>query len=270
MLSLQNFQESWRIIALSNENGIRIEFIDDNGNLKDKDTFTKEMANIYDQVKEEIENECEHSHRMPQFIDLFCSEIDMLDPDTILNRYQFIERKLYLDTEIVEDTGRHFLERIQFWNSEDEFNETPIEERIPIQIYIDSPGGLISTSFQIIDMIQKSETPVITVATGTAYSGAFFILTAGHKRYAFPNATFLFHEGSGGTLGDAHKVLQQSKFYESLLRQIKNHVLKTTKIPASLYEKHEKDDWYFNAKKALKLGVIDEISTDVNGGITNE
>lgn len=255
---------------MSNEEGIRIDFVDDNGNLKDEETFLKEMKEVYGQVSKEINNcGCKHNSSV-NFMDLFCSEIDLLDPGAVLDRYQFIERKLYLDAEITEEIGHFFLERIQFWNAEDEFNETPIEERIPIQIYIDSPGGLITTSFQIIDMIQKSKTPVVTIATGTAYSGAFFILTAGHVRYAFPNATFLFHEGSGGTLGDAHKVLQQSKFYESLLRQIKTHVLSTTKIPVSLYEKHEKDDWYFNAKKALKLGVIDEISDSVNGGISYE
>lgn len=75
------------------------------------------------------------------------------DPQNVLNKYQFIERKLYLDTEITEEVGRYFLERIQFWNAEDSFDKRPIEERIPIQIYIDSPGGLITTSFQIIDAI---------------------------------------------------------------------------------------------------------------------
>lgn len=249
----------------SNENVIKIDFFNEDGTLKDKSTFEKEMSALYD----EVNNEAHHLRNEDTLMGLLAPDGEF-DPTNIIEKYQFLERKLYLDTEITEETGRHFLERIQFWNSEDEYDSRAIEDRIPIQIYIDSPGGLITTSFQIIDAIKNSKTPVVTVVTGTAYSGAFFILTAGHRRYAFPNATFLFHEGSGGTLGDAHKVLQQSKFYESLLKQIKNHVLETTNIPRSLYEEHEKDDWYFNAKKAVKLGVIDGISSDVNGGIYNE
>lgn len=249
------------------ENVMKIDIYNEDGSLKSKEAFTEEMAKLYDKINEETTTSTISAS--PCFMELLAPDGEF-DPTNVIDKYQLLERKLYLDTEITEEIGRHFLERIQFWNSEDEFDDKPIEERIPIQIYIDSPGGLITTTFQIIDAIQGSKTPVITVATGTAYSGAFFILTAGHYRQAFPNATFLFHEGSGGALGDAHKVLQQSKFYESLLKQIKNHVIKTTKITNSLYEKHEKDDWYFNAEKALKIGAIDKISNDVNGGIFDE
>lgn len=244
---------------------VKIDVFDENGNLKDKETFLNELGQVYEQLSEDVKDNKE----VCNFIDMFIPDAEF-EPQNVLDKYQFIERKLYLDTEITEEVGRHILERIQFWNAEDDFNKEEMDRRIPIQIYIDSPGGLITTAFQIIDAIQQSRTPVITVATGTAYSAAFFILTAGHERQAFPNATFLFHQGSGGTIGDAHKVLQQSKFYESLLKQIKNHVLKTTKISPELYEKHETDDWYFNTEKALKLGAIDRISTDVNGGIYDD
>ena len=244
---------------------MKIDIYDENGNLKDKETFVNELGQIYEQLSENAKTCVEEPH----FIDLFAPDMEF-DPQNVLEKYQFVERKLYLDTEITEDMSRYFLERIQFWNAEDEFDGAEIDKRIPIQIYINSPGGILTAAFQIIDAIQNSKTPVITIATGTAYSAAFFILTAGHFRYAFPNATFLFHQGSGGTIGDAHKVLQQSKFYESLLKQIKNHVLNTTQISPEQYEKHETDDWYFNTEKALKLGAIDKISTDVNGGIYDE
>lgn len=249
-----------------NEKVIKIDFYNEDGSLKDKEVFLSELNNIYDEIKEE--KNCEENCP-PRFIEMLIPDAEF-DPENVIDKYQFIERKLYLDTEITEEVGRYVLERIQFWNAEDEYDNQEVEKRIPIQIYIDSPGGMITSAFQVIDAIQNSKTPVITIATGTAYSAAFFILTAGHERQAFPNATFLFHQGSGGTIGDAHKVLQQSKFYESLLKQIKNHVLKTTNISKELYEKHETDDWYFNAEKALKLGAIDRISTDVNGGLYNE
>lgn len=246
------------------ENAIKIGFFDDNGKIKPKEEFLKELSSVYDEISQI------NPHGDIQFMDLFTSPENDFDPENVIHKYQFVERKLYLDNEIIEATGRQFLERIQFWNAEDEFNDTPIEERIPIQIYIDSPGGLLTTSLEIVDAIHNSKTPVYTIVTGTAYSGAFFITIAGHKRLAFKNSTFLFHEGSGGALGDAHKVLQQADFYKDLLKQIKNHVLKSTKITSELYEKHKTDDWYFGAKQAKKLGVIDEICKDINGGIYNE
>lgn len=241
---------------------ISVGFYDDNGNIKPKEQFLKELETVYDNISD--------SSNGPQFMDIFTNPEEDFCPANVLEKYQFIERKLYLDAEIVETTGKKFLERIQFWNAEDEFNDTPVDKRIPIQIYIDSPGGLVTTSLEIIDAIHNSKTPVYTIVTGTAYSGAFFITIAGHKRMAFKNSTFLFHEGSGGALGDAHKVLQQSAFYKDLLKQLRKHVIKSTKITNEMYTQHEKDDWYFDAKKALKFGVIDEICTDVNGGIYNE
>lgn len=252
---------------MSERKEIQLDFTDKNGELLPHDEFIEQMEELYKELSGGKKN-CDNA----QFIDLFVGNPEeAFDPTNVLDKYKFIERKLYLDTEINEETGKAILERIQFWNSEDAFNGTPDELKIPIQLYIDSPGGLLTTSLEIIDAIKASKTPVWTIVTGTAYSGGFFIAIAGHRRMAFKNATFLFHEGSGGTLGDAHKVLQQSDFYKNvLLKSIKNHVISSTKIRADLYEEHKKDDWYFDSKRALKLGVIDEICKDVNGGIYDE
>lgn len=245
-----------------NEQPIKIELYDDKGQLKSQEEFLKEMEGLYETLNEQ---------NNVQFLDLFANPEELIIPEDILSKYQFIERKLYLNTEISPIISQPIFERIQFWNAEDEFNNTPIEERIPIQLYIDTPGGDLTTSLFLIDAIKSSKTPIYSIVTGTAYSGGFFIAIAAKKRMAFPNSTFLFHEGCTAISGDAHKASQQADFYKKYqLKQIKAHVLKSTKIPKNLYNEHEKDDWFFGAQKALELGVIDEICTDVNGGIYNE
>lgn len=244
---------------------VSISIYDKNGKLKPKDEFMKELEEAYTSLSEAEDEE------LPQFFDLFASPENQFDPDSILCQYQFIERKLYLDQEIMPDIGREILERIQFWNAEDEFNKTPVDERIPIQIYIDCPGGCLTTSLLILDAVKMSKTPVYTIVTGKAYSGGFFIAIAADKKMAYPNATFLFHEGSAIMEGDAHKISQQAEFYKKYqLRQLKNHVISSTGITKTIYGEHAKDDWYFGAQKALELKVIDEICNDVNGGIYDD
>lgn len=245
-----------------------IQIYDEDGKLKPKEDFLKEIAGIYDKVEEVTGGKSEDEIT---FMDIFAAPETDFDVNMVLSKFQFCDRKLWLDKEIIGETGKYFIERIQFWNAEDNFNGTPVEERIPIQIYIDSPGGDLTTTMAIVDAIHASKTPVYTIVTGTAYSGGFFICIAGHKRFGFKHSTYLFHEGSGAFAGDAHKLCQQSDFYKNiLLRQLKDHVLDSTNINESTYDKHYKDDWYFDAKKAKRFGVIQEICDDVNGGIYNE
>ena len=67
-----------------------------------------------------------------------------------------------------------------------------------------------------------------------------------------------------GFMGDAHKLNQTVQFYKNtLLRKTRKIILDNSKISEEAYEEHIKDDWYFDANEAAKLGVID----DINGGI---
>lgn len=240
---------------------IHLNFFNENGELKPYDEFSAELKEIYKELEKSTGS---------AFVRFLSGPSNEFDPSSVLEKFQFLDRKLYLDSEITEETGKLFLEQIQLWNAEDDYNGLPAESRSPIQIYINSPGGELTSTLQIIDAIQCSVTPIHTIVTGSAYSGGFFISIAGHKRYAFPHASFMFHEGSNLTYGDAHKVIQQTEFYETLLKQLKTLVLKCTNITSALYEEHKKDDWFLTAKKAQKYGVIDAICQNINGGIEDE
>lgn len=179
--------------------------------------------------------------------------------DDVMATATFMNREILVIDEITDELGDVVDSYIRFWNIVDNERNTPIEERTPIKIYIDSPGGSLTATFEMINSIELSKTPVYTITTGTAYSGGFFLAIAGHKRFAYPLASFLYHEGSVSNGGDAGKFRNFSKFYEVQLKQLEKVVLNKTKITEEEYERHIKDDWWMTADEALSYGVIDEI-----------
>lgn len=186
---------------------------------------------------------------------------DVKDFNKILEIADTINRTIIIE-EIDEESGVVAESLIRFWNRYDEENEVPIEERQPIKIYIDSPGGYLTSTFTIIDAIRLSKTPVWTINIGCAYSGGFFIFIAGHKRIAYPTSSFLYHEGNGSVSGDANKFQNQADFYKEQRKKLKEITLKYTKITEELYNEHIKDDWWLFADEALELGIADEIATE--------
>ena len=178
--------------------------------------------------------------------------VDIVDLSNALNRGLHLGD---IDNSIADSMDAY----IRFFNRLDDEEKIPIEEREPIKIYIDSGGGDLMGTLTIIDAIKNSKTPVWTINIGQAYSGGFFIFMTGHKRLSYKNASFLFHEGSTGTHGDANKFNNWADFYKKVLKKLKELVLEHTKITEEEYEKHVKDDWWLFADEAIKYGICDEI-----------
>ena len=174
-----------------------------------------------------------------------------------------VKDRMIIIEDIDEDTGITADNFIRFWNHYDNENNIPIEERQPIKIALNSPGGYLTSTFTIIDSIRLSKTPVWTINLGCAYSGGFFIFISGHKRIAYPNSSFLYHEGSGGASGDANKFQNQADFYKRQRERIKNIVLEYTNVTEEWYNEHVKDDVWLFADEAIKLGIADEIATEL-------
>lgn len=182
--------------------------------------------------------------------------------NSVLEVASMLSRDIYIN-DVNSDLADIVDSIIRFWNRTDEQNDTPIEKRIPIKLYINSYGGELVAAYAIINAIELSKTPVWTIVTGAAYSAGFFIYIAGHKRFAYPLASFLFHEGSTGSgVSDAHKFRNQADFYNKQLQQLKKHTLKYTNLTEEDYAKIQKDDYWLTADEAKGKGVVDYILTE--------
>lgn len=182
--------------------------------------------------------------------------------DQLVDHYQSFNDRNILIGEIGYEIAVAVDSIIRFWNKVDEEAGLAIEERKPIKIYLHSPGGFLTSTFTMIDAIKMSKTPVYTIAMGETYSGGFFTFLAGHKKFAYPHASFLYHEGATANGGDANKFRNFAKFYEVQLEQLRQVVLNNSSISEEEYEKHIKDDWWLTAEEAVKYGIADEILTE--------
>ena len=203
------------------------------------------MINIKDLIKELDENK----------------EKELKTFDQLVEYYQAYNDRNLVIADIGPDLAIAVDSIIRFWNKVDE--NIPVEERQPIKLYIHSPGGYLTSAFAIIDTVKLSKTPVHTIAIGDVYSGGFFIFLAGDKKYTYPHASFLYHEGATANGGDANKFRNFAKFYEVQLEQLRQIVLKNSSITEEEYEKHIKDDWWLSAEEAVQYGIADEILTEL-------
>ena len=213
----------------------------------------------------EVLNESGFSLKKNPIVQSYESIINKVEPTNIadfLENNQFYNRAILVE-EIVEGVGGAVDTLIRIHNQYDDMNQIPVEERKPIKIYINSPGGYVSETLTAIDAIKLSKTPVHTINIGKAYSGGFFIFITGHKRFSYPNASFLFHEGNAAMEGDAHKFHNYADFYKKELNQLKQITLEHTKFGADYYNEHSKDDLWLQAHEALELGIVDEIATEL-------
>lgn len=234
-----------------------VSILDDNGNIKSKEDFIKDVEKLYDTAAEEIASE--QSHDSDDVLDFLMSKDGQVDEAAVLDSYDFYSRAIFLSTEITPELGTGIIRKIRFWNQIDKINNIEPENREPIKIYIDTPGGDVQAVFSIVSAIELSKTPIHTITYGCAYSGGLFIGISGHKRYGFANSSYLFHEGMTIDGGDAHKFLQHVDFYKTQLKKIKDITTTKTKITSEEYDARHKDDWFFLPSEALHYGIIDEI-----------
>ena len=172
-----------------------------------------------------------------------------------------IDRTMMLN-EIDEVSSEAVAHLIRFWNCVDEGIDP--KDRQPIKLLIDSVGGSLTGGLMIADAIRLSKTPVYTVNMGAAYSAALLVFIVGHRRYAYPSSSFLFHEGSTATAGyvDAGKFRNYAEFYDQLILKMKRYFLEYTDITEEMYKDKYKDDWWFFAEEAIDLGFCDEIAEE--------
>lgn len=171
------------------------------------------------------------------------------------------ERVFWVDDQIDEGL-LDLVKMIVRCNHEDKGKS--VEERVPIKVYIDSPGGDVCALWTTIKAIEISKTPVYTINYCTAYSAAADLLAAGHKRFAFPGTNIMVHSGSCMYAGTVEQADNMKKYFDNLGKKVTDYFLAHTKVEPRIYKKKAPYDWYLDEDEALKYGIIDTVITDID------
>lgn len=189
---------------------------------------------------------------VPQSIE----NMQLPNPDLLTYYQDEQDRVLWVEGEI--DDGIFELSKLILrYNKEDK--DIPVEQRKPIKIFINSPGGDLDSTLSFIGLMEISKTPIWTIDACWAFSAAGLILMAGHKRFALPNTEALIHSGSGQLGGTFDQTTEQMKNYKILVDKMREFILSKTKIDNKLFKKMSAKDWYIYTDEMLELGIVDSI-----------
>jgi len=186
--------------------------------------------------------------------------LQLPDPG-LLDYYQLAEKRIfYIDYEIdmaILEVQRNII----LINIADK--DIPVEERIPIKILIDCPGGLLSETMSVASAMVQSKTPIITINMADAYSGGAILLMAGHKRYAMPYSKAMLHTGSGGTSGTFEQTEEQQKMYKRQVEDMGKFILARTGMDEKVFKRNKTKDWYMSTEDQIKYGLVHEIADNI-------
>jgi ATP-dependent Clp protease protease subunit len=130
-----------------------------------------------------------------------------------------------------------------------------------IKIYVNSPGGAVTSALALYDTIQYLKCDVATICIGQAASAAAVLLAAGTKgkRYSLPNARVMIHQVMGGIEGQQTEVEIQAREMLRIKNQINEILSKHTGQPIKKIESDTDRDYFMSAEEAKKYGIIDKI-----------
>ena len=163
------------------------------------------------------------------------------------------ERIIFLGTPIDDQVANVVVAQLLFLNHDDPDKE--------IQMYINSPGGVIYAGLAIYDTMQMVSNPISTVAVGVTASFGTVLLTAGThgRRYTLPNATIHLHQPLGGAQGQATDIEIQAKQILRLKALLTGILAKHTGKSEEEIERDSDRDFYLDAQGAVDYGVVDQV-----------
>ncbi len=163
------------------------------------------------------------------------------------------DRIIFIGTPINDEIASLIIAQLLFLESEDPDRD--------INMYINSPGGIVTAGMAIYDTMQYVKPSINTLCMGQAASMAALLLLAGEKgkRFSLPNSRVLLHQPMGGFSGQATEIEIQAKEILKLKELLNNIIAGHTGQPFDKIVKDTDRDFYMNAEEALEYGVIDEI-----------
>ena len=165
------------------------------------------------------------------------------------------ERIVFLGTPIDDAVGNLIMAQLLHLESEDPDKD--------INLYVNSPGGDITSLFAIYDTMQYIKPDVSTIVMGQAASAAAVLLLAGTKgkRYALPHSRVLLHQPHGGAQGQAVDIEIQAKEITRYRKLLEELIAEHTGQPLERVAKDTDRDYILTAEEAVEYGVVDEVIT---------
>ncbi len=163
------------------------------------------------------------------------------------------ERIIFLNGPIHDHTAQLICAQLLFLEA-----ENPDKD---IFMYINSPGGIVTSGLAIYDTMQYIRPDVSTLCMGQAASMGSLLLTAGAKgkRFALPNARIMIHQPSGGFQGQATDIEIHAQEILSLKKRLNDLYVVHTSQKLSTIEKNMERDNFMSAEKAKEFGIVDDI-----------
>lgn len=162
------------------------------------------------------------------------------------------DRIIILNGEINDSTSNSIVAQLLFLDSENHDD---------ISLYINSPGGVITSGMAIYDTMNFIKSDVSTICIGMAASMAAFLLSSGKKgkRYALPNSEIMIHQPLGGAQGQATEIKIAAEHILKLKEKLNRILSKNTNQPIEKIENDTERDYFLNSNEALDYGLIDKI-----------
>ena len=163
------------------------------------------------------------------------------------------ERIIFLGDAIEDHIANLVIAQLLFLESEDSEKD--------ISLYINSPGGVVTSGLAIYDTMQYLKAPVSTICIGQAASMASVLLAAGSKgkRFALPNSRIMIHQGSAGFRGNTPDVEIQVREVMNLTNRLMGIMSSHTGQSVDKVRKDSERDYFMGAEEAKDYGLIDEV-----------
>jgi len=163
------------------------------------------------------------------------------------------DRIIFLGTPVDDDVANLVIAQMLFLESEDPDKE--------IMLYINSPGGIVTSGLAIYDTMQYVKCPISTICVGQAASMGAVLLASGGKahRFALPNSRILIHQPMGGYQGQATDIEIHAKEILALRERLNEILREHTNQPLEKIRKDTERDYYMTSHQALEYGIIDEV-----------
>jgi ATP-dependent Clp protease, protease subunit len=166
-----------------------------------------------------------------------------------------MDRIIFLGTSINDDVANMIIAQMLFLDADNPGRD--------IYLYLNSPGGVVSSGMAIYDTMQFLRSPVNTICMGMAASMGSFLLAAGKagRRSALPHSRIMIHQPSGGTQGTAADIEIQAKEILHMRATMNRLYSKHTGRPVEQIERDMERDFFMSAEEAVTYGIIDSVIT---------